>query len=80
MSDDPNTSDARSARERLSLTDIEFVRVIEDLVEVLLNKGLITITDLPERAREKLAARRSLRSDLPDLALLVDADDLDDEA
>ncbi|MGH6717832.1 MAG: tryptophan synthase subunit beta [Alphaproteobacteria bacterium] len=77
MSDDtkaPEDGAARNARARLSESDSDLVRVIEDVVEILLGKGLITITDLPERAREKLAARRALRSRLPDLAQLIEPD------
>lgn len=44
--------------------DASFVRVAEDLVEVLLAKNLITITDLPPQAQAKYLARRGLRDQL----------------
>lgn len=44
-------------------SDLALVRVLEDLVEVLVDKGVILITDLPEPAQRKLAARRGLRKE-----------------
>ncbi len=41
--------------------DADFVRVIEDLIDVLTTRNLIAITDLPEGAQAKLFARRSFR-------------------
>jgi hypothetical protein len=42
-------------------SDLAFVRVVEDILEVLLNKGIITFTDLPEAAQAKVMQRKSLR-------------------
>ena len=44
-----------------SRLDAEFVRVIEDLVDVLLSKNILNITDLPVEAQAKLFARKSFR-------------------
>lgn len=44
--------------------DAAFVRVAEDLLEVLLAKNLVTITDLPPHAQAKLLARRAARDRL----------------
>lgn len=41
--------------------DAQFVRVAEDLVEVLLAKNLIAITDLPPQAQAKYLNRRVYR-------------------
>ena len=41
--------------------DADFVRVIEDLIDTLIGKNLINITDLPEQAQAKLFARKSFR-------------------
>jgi hypothetical protein len=62
--------------------DADFIRVLEDLIDVLIEKHLINMTDLPEAAREKLAARRDQRrpSPLSVLNLLGDAPDLGDSA
>ena len=44
-----------------SRLDADFVRVIEDLVDVLLSKNILNITDLPAEAQAKLFARKSFR-------------------
>ncbi len=44
-----------------SRLDADFVRVIEDLVDVLLAKNILNITDLPAEAQAKLFARKSFR-------------------
>ena len=41
--------------------DAGFVRVIEDLIDTLIVKNVINITDLPEQAQAKLFARKSFR-------------------
>lgn len=41
--------------------DVDFVRVLEDLIDALTARHLINITDLPESAQAKLMARRSFR-------------------
>jgi hypothetical protein len=43
--------------------DLEVIRVIEDVVDTLICKNLIAITDLPPAAREKLMKRRRLREE-----------------
>ncbi|HER63055.1 MAG TPA: hypothetical protein ENO11_03665 [Desulfobacteraceae bacterium] len=45
----------------LSLSDISIIRVIEDLIDVLVKKNVIMLTDLPEEAREKLNERKRVR-------------------
>ncbi len=42
--------------------DIDFVRVTEDLINTLIEKGLLQFTDLPSEAQRKLLARQSFRS------------------
>lgn len=48
----------------LSLTDASLARVLEDLIDVLINRSVIQFTDLPEAARAKLFQRRQTRADL----------------
>jgi hypothetical protein len=65
------------ARERLSQSDLEMVRVIEDLVDLLIGKNVFNFTDLPRVAQKKLLDRRQLRRNLSVLTNLVgDADDI----
>ncbi len=44
-----------------SRLDADFVRVIEDLVDVLFAKNILNITDLPAEAQAKLFARKGYR-------------------
>lgn len=41
--------------------DAEFVRVIEDVIDVLIGRNLIRLTDLPPEAQRKLMRRKGLR-------------------
>ena len=41
--------------------DADFVRVIEDVIDTLIVKNVLNITDLPEQAQAKLLARKSFR-------------------
>ncbi len=47
--------------ENFTRLDAGFVRVIEDLVDVLLAKNMLNITDLPAEAQAKLFARKGFR-------------------
>src|SRR5438067_7806313 len=44
-----------------SRLDADFVRVIEDVIDTLIVKNIINITDLPSEAQAKLFARKSFR-------------------
>ena len=46
---------------QFSQLDADFVRVIEDVIDTLIVKHVINITDLPEQAQAKLFARKSFR-------------------
>ncbi len=48
----------------LSQTDTSLVRVLEDLIDVLITRGVIQFTDLPEPAQAKLLERRETRASL----------------
>jgi hypothetical protein len=41
--------------------DADFVRVIEDVIDTLIARNVINITDLPDQAQAKLFARKSFR-------------------
>ncbi len=49
--------------------DADFVRVIEDLIDTLILRNVISITDLPPQAQAKQLARKSLREKLGGKAL-----------
>ncbi|MCB1864416.1 MAG: hypothetical protein KDG50_03235 [Chromatiales bacterium] len=52
---------AQKAR-ALAATDGPFVRVLEDVIDALISKGTIALSDLPQRARDRIAERQALRS------------------
>lgn len=58
------SSIANSDSTNIVASDLDFVRVLEDLVELLISKGVILFTELPESAREKMLARQRLRSEI----------------
>lgn len=53
--------------ECLNSSDLELVRVLEDVVNVLVDRGVIQYTDLPEAARAKLDQRAVARADIEGL-------------
>ncbi len=48
----------------LNASDLDLIRVLEDVVCVLVERGVIQYTDLPEAARQKLDQRALVRADL----------------
>ena len=46
----------------LAQSDLDFIRVLDDLINVLLEKNLLLFTELPEQAQAKIAERNRLRS------------------
>ncbi|MDX5298200.1 MAG: tryptophan synthase subunit beta like protein [Gammaproteobacteria bacterium] len=57
-------------------SDLQLVRVLEDVIALLVDRGVIRFTDLPEPARAKLMARESLRKERRGLDLLVDDEEI----
>lgn len=46
---------------QLNELDRDFVRVIEDTIELLIAKGVIMFTDLPPKVQEKMLRRKEVR-------------------
>jgi len=65
------TGDSANLQNVLLASDLELVRVLEDLIAVLIDKRIIMLTDLPQAAQHKLARRYELRSRLNDLGDIV---------
>ena len=42
--------------------DVDLVRVLEDVIDLLVSRGIFRFTDLPESAQQKLVFRKNLRS------------------
>lgn len=60
-----------------STLDVEFIRVLEDLIDVLVSNGTLRLTDLPPEALDKLSRRKGARHRLRNsLDLIEDEDNL----
>ncbi|RYY04219.1 MAG: hypothetical protein EOO53_02540 [Gammaproteobacteria bacterium] len=59
----------------LEQSDQAMARVLEDVVNLLVDQGTIRFTDLPEAAQSKLLSRRELRGQRLGMDLLDDGDD-----
>lgn len=72
------SSDSGDQIQQLRLSDVALARVVEDIINLLTDKGIIQFTELPEAAQNKLLQRKLLRSDIRRLDLLAeeDTDDL----
>lgn len=66
-----NSDEVKNA---LSESDIALVRVLEDLVNTLIDQKVILFTDLPLAARMKLSEREKIRGHLTNLDNLVGDD------
>lgn len=63
------------ASARFLASDLAFIRVVEDLVAILVEKRVIAFTDLPPAAQDKLLDRRSMRSYLSGVSGVFAADE-----
>lgn len=59
----------------LSSSDVALIRVLEDLINTLIDKNVIQFTDLPLVAQGKLANREKIRGHLTSLDNLMSDDD-----
>src|SRR5262245_24114910 len=62
------------SRDALAGTDQSFIRVLEDLIELLIARGVIRFTDLPGPAQAKMMARQQMREALRPHVDLLDHD------
>ncbi|WP_415766090.1 tryptophan synthase subunit beta [Pseudomonas sp. ZB1P45] len=60
---------------QLKQSDLEMIRVLDDLIQVLTSKGVIRVTDLPAAAQAKLMDRSHAREALGGLSQLIDDDE-----
>jgi len=54
----------KTTEQALESSDLGFIRVLEDLVELMIEKNLISFTDFPRAAQKKLLMRRGFREQL----------------
>jgi hypothetical protein len=57
----PHCDHAEPNDDGFARLDADFVRVIEDVIDTLIARNVINITDLPDQAQAKLFARKSFR-------------------
>ncbi|MCF5053154.1 tryptophan synthase subunit beta [Pseudomonas syringae] len=60
---------------QLKSSDLEMIRVLDDLIHVLTAKGVIRITDLPPAAQAKFLERTQARAALGGLSELINDDE-----
>ena len=56
----------------LSLSDIGIIRILEDLIDLLIRKNIILLTELPEEAQAKIRERKRVRKKIGPDHLMVD--------
>lgn len=60
--DAPLSGDQEASQQALAESDAALARVTEDLIDVLITRGVIQFTDLPPAAQEKLLLRKQNRA------------------
>jgi len=68
-------SNESELKKSLVSSDGDMVRVVEDLVDLLMEKQVFVFTELPEAVQAKLNARKKLRHDVNALSNLIGEDD-----
>ena len=58
----------------LDATDQDLIRVLEDVVDLLIAKGLILFTELPVDAQQKIMRRQQMRSAMGNTLDLISED------
>lgn len=62
-------------RQQWQESDLALARVLEDLIDLLIEKNVVRFTDFPEAAQQKLLARRGLRKEFAYMESLFAAED-----
>lgn len=60
----------------LSTMDVSIIRILEDLIDLLVDKNIIMFSELPDQAQEKLRNRKHLRQQIGRETLLVEDSDI----
>lgn len=68
---DQGMSSPSAIRQLLAESDLRMVRLVDDLVDLLIDKGVIKFTDLPQAAGEKYMRRQTARARLQAVADLM---------
>lgn len=57
----------REEKIQLLRSDLQMIRVLEDLIDLLLQKHVVNLTDFPLAVQKKLLERKDLRSALGEI-------------
>ena len=60
----PALAEAEAAKNDLAATDADMARVAEDIIGLLIGKGVFTTEEMPESVRDKIQEREALRSQI----------------
>jgi hypothetical protein len=73
--DNASQQAASLSHKALADSDAGLARVTEDLIDILINRGVIQFTDFPPAAQAKLLERRQTRATLSRRLRLLDDND-----
>lgn len=59
----------------METSDLELIRVLEDLVDLLCEKHIIAFTELPETAQQKLNMRKKVRKNMAGVGVIINEDE-----
>lgn len=68
----PEKSNFMEEFNEMRISDLGLIRVLEDLINVLIEKEVILITDLPEPAVARLQTRKIIRTRLEMISKVLD--------
>lgn len=75
LSPDSNAAAGTEFRPDMLRSDLEMIRVYEDLIDILISKHVVVLTDFPAAAQEKLMRRKRLRSSFSNLTEALAAEE-----
>ncbi len=73
------TSPTEDPQHKWLESDLALARVLEDLIDMLIERNVIRFTDFPDAAQKKLLARRGLRREFAYVEGLFSPDDFFDD-
>src|ERR1700712_48952 len=59
-----NAGDEVPAAQQFASLDADLVRVLEDLIDALIQRNILMVTDLPAQAQQKLFNRKNFRNSM----------------
>lgn len=68
--------DAIAKQDKFRASDIGLARVLEDLIDLLIERDYIRFTDFPDAAQKRLVERQTIRKSSVELDLVDTEDDL----